>query len=189
MYIPEIHHFPHVSSSGPLIEAPTSGIGQQHALITSPVLPVSTAYHNNEPNIIASFFHLFTWATNQISHILSNYTLPSSTPSSQNKPLLSKRGGGSSVSTTIGVVVGILLTVFVIGIGGFLYVYHKSIRVRYRRRRRRSHHSHHHHKTGSKSSKSSATSAPPDAGGDEGGGGGEEEAPADPGGGEEGGEG
>ncbi|CRK12971.1 hypothetical protein BN1723_009881 [Verticillium longisporum] len=63
-----------------------------------------------------------------------------------------------NTNRTVGIVLGVLLGVFVIGVCIFLYVYRDALRkARHRRRRRRRHH----RRPGSKSSKSSSEGAPP----------------------------
>ncbi|KAI2609186.1 hypothetical protein GGR54DRAFT_387989 [Hypoxylon sp. NC1633] len=81
--------------------------------------------------------------------------------------LVRKRASGDNVNTTIGVVVGILLAAFLIGLFAFLHVYRKSIRFTKKRRHRRK-------SSGSKGSKNSE-GAGAGAGG---GGGGDPPAPA-----------
>ncbi|KAI2613203.1 uncharacterized protein GGS25DRAFT_518883 [Hypoxylon fragiforme] len=59
-----------------------------------------------------------------------------------------------SVNTTIGVAVGILLTVFLVGLFWFLYMYRGSIRITQKRHRRRK-------SSGSKNSKEGGSDPPP----------------------------
>ncbi|KAI3337580.1 hypothetical protein HD806DRAFT_43852 [Xylariaceae sp. AK1471] len=174
MYIPEIHHF-RIVLPGPQSEVP--GAEQQK-------LPITHHVTTSPPNDVISspgdqFFVLIREALSAIytdTSPSSSATIPSPAISS-----LRKRSGGSSPNTTIGVVVGILLTAFIIGVGCFLYFYRRSIRFKDRRRRRR-----HRKATSSKSSRSSdgsggggsgggeaaaATAAAGDGGGDAGGGG------------------
>ncbi|KAI1373028.1 hypothetical protein F4677DRAFT_235158 [Hypoxylon crocopeplum] len=68
-------------------------------------------------------------------------------PALNHTPSLRKRAA-DNVNTTIGVVVGILLAVFLVGAFAFLYVYRRSIRFKKRRHRRRK-------SSGSKGSKNS----------------------------------
>ncbi|KAI1333529.1 hypothetical protein F5Y15DRAFT_421729 [Xylariaceae sp. FL0016] len=66
---------------------------------------------------------------------------------------LRKRDAVSQMNTTIGVVVGVLLAVFLLAVAWFLYVYRKSIRFTPRKKRR------HRKSSGSKSSQSSQSTA------------------------------
>ncbi|KAH9899098.1 hypothetical protein F4778DRAFT_185814 [Xylariomycetidae sp. FL2044] len=80
------------------------------------------------------------------------YSLGSST---DRLPSVGKRTPVEEMNTTIGIVVGVLLSVFVIAIIAFLYVYRESIRFKKGRRRRR-----HHHKSSSSKSSAEAPQAP-----------------------------
>lgn len=85
-----------------------------------------------------------------------------SVPVFSRSTVLWKRTTSQDLDTTIGIVVGVLLGVFLIASVAFLYIYRGSIRMKRRRR-----HRHRHHKsTSSKSSKlsdggGSAAAAPP----------------------------
>ncbi|KAF3015282.1 hypothetical protein E8E14_006630 [Neopestalotiopsis sp. 37M] len=68
-------------------------------------------------------------------------------------PGLLKRTTSHQLDTTIGIVVGVLLGVFVLGSIAFLYIYRGSIRIKKRKRRHR-----HHRSSGSRGSKSSKAS-------------------------------
>ncbi|KAH6673889.1 hypothetical protein EV126DRAFT_438895 [Verticillium dahliae] len=71
---------------------------------------------------------------------------------------VSLSANNDNTNRTVGIVLGVLLGVFVIGVCIFLYVYRDALRkARHRRRRRRRHH----RRPGSKSSKSSSEGAPP----------------------------
>ncbi|KAI0016128.1 major facilitator superfamily domain-containing protein [Xylariomycetidae sp. FL0641] len=98
----------------------------------------------------------------------------SSPPPPPPTPALQKRNAADHLNTTIGIVVGVLVAVFVVATLAFLYVYGNSIRFKGRRHRRRRHHR---RKSGSsKTSKSSRSS-----GGSGGGGGGGGDASGDAG--------
>ncbi|KAI8626046.1 hypothetical protein F5Y19DRAFT_230916 [Xylariaceae sp. FL1651] len=172
MYIPQIHRS-HIAFPGPRSEV--TGAEQQASFV-----PFITTYPNN--SILDRIRHLFTRGLEALSSTLSPPP-PSSSNAfiSSTNSSLSKRDGADSVNTTIGVVVGVLLTVFLIGAGYFLYAYRKSVRVRFRKRR----HSrrHRHRKVVSGSSKSSRSSAGGAGAGAEGGGEGGGEAAAGGGGG------
>jgi hypothetical protein len=131
MYIPEIPRFD-ITFPGLRSEAP--GAEQ-----TFPV-PHVTAYLN-DPN--SNTDHpLFAWIAKITCAILDDLSSSSSaTFTSPVSSSLGKRSGTAGTNTTIGVVVGLLLTALVIGVGGFLYVYRRSIRFReYQPRRRHRRH-------------------------------------------------
>ncbi|KAH8668477.1 hypothetical protein BX600DRAFT_510573 [Xylariales sp. PMI_506] len=72
--------------------------------------------------------------------------------------LLQKRMTQQQMDTTIGIVVGVLVGVFILASCGFLYVYRTSVRFRKQGRRKSHRHSHGHKSSSSKSSKSSKSS-------------------------------
>ncbi|KAI1134863.1 hypothetical protein F5Y05DRAFT_193437 [Hypoxylon sp. FL0543] len=128
MYIPQTNH-PNPDSS----LAPATGVGEgltsAHELVTDHNLPSAIE------SISIVLGRLVTRSLNTFSTTLDRSTR------------LGKRSG-SSVNTTIGVVVGILLAAFVIGFFTFIYFYGRSIRFAKRRRHRRK-------SSGSKGSKNS----------------------------------
>lgn len=129
---------------------------------------------------------VWEWAASQVTSWANSAPTMSHTSShssktdpSHRKPglsLLQKRTTSQDLDTTIGVVVGVLVGVFILGTLAFCLVYRNSIRLKRKKKFRR----HHRHKSGSshgsKSSRSSDSSAS-SAGGD-GGDGGDAEAPA-----------
>ncbi|RNJ59613.1 hypothetical protein D7B24_001788 [Verticillium nonalfalfae] len=79
-------------------------------------------------------------------------------PDALKRRQVSISANNDNTNRTVGIVLGVLLGVFVIGVCVFLYVYRDALRkARHRRRRRRRHH----RRPGSKSSKSSSEGAPP----------------------------
>ncbi|KAI3401807.1 hypothetical protein diail_8185 [Diaporthe ilicicola] len=73
-----------------------------------------------------------------------------------------KRDATSSTNTTIGIVVGVLLGVFITASILFLYRYRYTVRFhRSRRRRRHRHHQHHSSKSSKTSRSSEGAAAPP----------------------------
>ncbi|EEY21632.1 predicted protein [Verticillium alfalfae VaMs.102] len=79
-------------------------------------------------------------------------------PETLKRRQVSISANNDNTNRTVGIVLGVLLGVFVIGVCVFLYVYRDALRkARHRRRRRRRHH----RRPGSKSSKSSSEGAPP----------------------------
>lgn len=70
-----------------------------------------------------------------------------------------KRTTSGEIDTTIGIVVGVLLGVFLIATCAFLYIYRGSIRTK--KRKRRGHHRKTSSSKGSKSSDSGGSAAPP----------------------------
>ncbi|KAI1206605.1 uncharacterized protein F4807DRAFT_226840 [Annulohypoxylon truncatum] len=139
MYIPQTNH-PNPDSS--LAPATSLGVGL-------PFTREFATYHNTPfPVESASLTarRLFTRSLGALSTTLEHVTR------------LRKRAGQTSVNTTIGVVVGILLAVFLLGFFGFLYFYGRSFRAKRRKHRRRK-------SAASKNSKNSegAGAAPPPA--------------------------
>ncbi|XXH04362.1 hypothetical protein Hte_010776 [Hypoxylon texense] len=111
--------------------APTAGPTSAHGLTRDRIFPFS----------VESISFLARWTFSRGRHACS-------TALDRAASSLRKRTSPDSVNTTIGVVVGVLLAVFLVGFFAFLYFYGKSIRVTRRRHRRRK-------SSGSKGSKNS----------------------------------
>ncbi|KAI2470505.1 hypothetical protein F4781DRAFT_175137 [Annulohypoxylon bovei var. microspora] len=141
MYIPQTNH-PNPDSLAP---ATRLGAGL-------PSAQEFATYHNSPfpiESVSSTARRHFTRSLGALSTTLDHITR------------LRKRSGANSVNTTIGVVVGILLAVFLLGFFGFLYFYGRSLRFKRRKHHRRK-------SAGSKNSKNSegvgaAGGAPPAA--------------------------
>lgn len=137
MYIPQAHRLRPDSLYAPERTLPT---GRElldrllggHSISAG---PDATAWSS------VSLFQLITWITAPFGI---------DTPSTRDTGSR-KRATTEETDTTIGIVVGVVLGVFLVATIAFLYVYRNSIRLGGRRRRR-------HRKSGSKSSKSSKSS-------------------------------
>ncbi|KAI0880772.1 uncharacterized protein GGS22DRAFT_79998 [Annulohypoxylon maeteangense] len=140
MYIPQTNH-PNPDSS--LAPATRLGVGLPSAQ--------EFATHHNSPFPVESVSNtahqLFTRSLGALSTTLEHLTR------------LRKRAGSNSVNTTIGVVVGILLAVFLLGFFGFFYFYGRSLRAKQRKHRRRKSAA----SKNSKNSESAGAAAPPAA--------------------------
>ncbi|RYC63300.1 hypothetical protein CHU98_g2939 [Xylaria longipes] len=105
------------------------------------VFPVShvTTYTPDEPTQNAQHHRLLTWIFKTIYIILSADDAPSSpttSPLPASSGSLGKRAD-TNPNTLTSVVAGILVTVFIIFAGGFLYAYRRSIRFRQQARKSR----------------------------------------------------
>ncbi|KAI1195914.1 hypothetical protein F5X97DRAFT_306715 [Nemania serpens] len=166
MYIPDIHGRGSVFP-GPWSEGREAKREQQ-------AFPVS--HTADDPIANAKHYHLFTRLVNAI--LITLFIDPGPSPAVSLSPPISsslgKRAGTDNPNTTTSVVAGILVTVFVLLAGVFLYIYRRSIHFRKQTRKRRRHR---HRRRPSGVSKNSQTSdvaggggggAGGDAGGDAG---------------------
>ncbi|KAI0408735.1 hypothetical protein F4802DRAFT_594145 [Xylaria palmicola] len=130
MYTPEIHGRGSVSP-GPRSEVPGTEQRRQQQQ-QQQVFPVShvTTYPPSDPIQRAQRNPILAWILNTVSIALFPHAGPSS---------LGKRSAGPSPNTLTSVVAGVLVTVFVLFAGVFLYVYRRSIRFRKNARKRRRH--------------------------------------------------
>ncbi|KAI1456696.1 hypothetical protein F4805DRAFT_217081 [Annulohypoxylon moriforme] len=137
MYLPQTNH-PNSDSS--LAPATRLGVGlpasREFATNHNPPFPTESVSHTAR--------RLFARSLGALSTTLERITR------------LRKRAGENSVNTTIGVVVGILLAVFLLGFFGFFYFYGRSLRAKRRKHRRRK-------SAGSKNSKEAPGAAAPPA--------------------------
>ncbi|KAI0391193.1 hypothetical protein F5Y17DRAFT_21760 [Xylariaceae sp. FL0594] len=180
MYIPQIQRFD-LGSPDAHMEGASGAVPQVHHL---PHPAPSPRYHPDNirdrttTTTTMLQHHILTWFILSCLPYIQSGIPSTSSPT----PTLQKRT--TDPNTVTGVVVGVLLSAFVIGAGFFLYVYGRRLRFRRRsgnsRRRggggggRRYHHRHSHVRA-SKSSGSSDASAAGGGGGRGGGGGGEDE--------------
>ncbi|KAI6087234.1 hypothetical protein F4821DRAFT_116260 [Hypoxylon rubiginosum] len=133
MYIPQTSHL--LSDFAP---APTAGVG---GTLTSAY--ELTRYRN---------FHFSVESVSFLARWTFDRGLNACSTALDHASNLRKRSSADSVNTTIGVVVGVLLAVFLVGFFAFLYFYGRSIRVVRRKHRRRK-------SSGSKGSKNSEGAA------------------------------
>ncbi|KAI1773634.1 hypothetical protein F4818DRAFT_96572 [Hypoxylon cercidicola] len=129
MYIPQTNHL-----HPDFALAPTAGVGS--GLTSAHEL----TRHRTSPFSIESISFLARWTLGRGLSVCSTALDRASG--------LRKRTSAASVNTTIGVVVGVLLAVFLVGAFAFLYFYGRSIRVTRKKHRRRK-------SSGSKGSKNS----------------------------------
>ncbi|KAI1444960.1 hypothetical protein F5Y02DRAFT_418516 [Annulohypoxylon stygium] len=138
MYIPQTNH-PNPDSS----LAPATRLG-----VELPSAQQFATYHNPP-------FHLES--VSLTARRLYTRSLAALSTTFDHVTRLGKRAGGNSVNTTIGVVVGILLAVFLLGFFGFIYFYGRSLRAKRRKHRRRKSSA----SKASKNSEGAAAAAPP----------------------------
>ncbi|KAI0096347.1 hypothetical protein GGR51DRAFT_33501 [Nemania sp. FL0031] len=146
MYVPDIH------GRGSVFPDPRSeGFGAARRVLEFPVPNIPL----NDSISTEKHLHLFTWLLKSISIAISGDATPFSAalfPSTSGNSSLGKRS--ASPNTTTSVVAGILVTVFVLLAGAFLYVYRRSVRFRKQARKRRRHR---HKRRASKNSQASET--------------------------------
>ncbi|KAI4868427.1 hypothetical protein F4820DRAFT_125237 [Hypoxylon rubiginosum] len=129
MYIPQANY-----PDPDFALAPTAGVGR------GPTSARELTRYHTFPFSIESVSFLARWTFNR--------GLDACSTALDRASSLRKRTSANSVNTTIGVVVGVLLAVFLVGAFAFLYFYGRSIRVTRKRHRRRK-------SSGSKGSKNS----------------------------------
>ncbi|KAI1759174.1 hypothetical protein GGR53DRAFT_167229 [Hypoxylon sp. FL1150] len=115
--------------------APTAGVGD---VLTTSAYELAR-YHT---------FHFSVESVSSLARWTFGRSLSACSTALDHASSLRKRTSANSVNTTIGVVVGVLLAVFLVGFFSFLYFYGRSIRVVRRKHRRRK-------SSGSKGSKNS----------------------------------
>ncbi|KAI1122941.1 hypothetical protein F5Y10DRAFT_252898 [Nemania abortiva] len=127
MYIPDIHGrdsvFPDPRSEG-------FGVARREPEFPASHTPKDTIPNAHRHNLLASLLKSIPIAK-------SGDTAPFSPARSPLTPSNDSLGKRSSPNTTTSVVAGILVTVFVLLAGAFLYIYRRSVRFRKQARKRR----------------------------------------------------
>ncbi|KAI0844525.1 hypothetical protein F5Y00DRAFT_197190 [Daldinia vernicosa] len=116
MYIPQTNPLDPDSSLAPATRL-GQGLTSTHELAIHDNLPLLKSVSSQARRLLARSLGIFPAVYDHASNL--------------------QKRSGASVNTTIGVVVGILLAVFLVGFFAFLYFYGRSIRFTRKRRHRR----------------------------------------------------